>query len=107
LSTGVPIRVDASSEGETNVLTVHGWLTHADVGELLRCVDERDSEPVIDLAELRTADRAGLEALRSLKRRSIKLRRAPPHLALQLEDPEDKEGDGRSGGGRTSGGTGG
>lgn len=103
----MPIRVDASREGEVNVLTVHGWLTREDVGELMRCVEEADSEPVLDLTELRTADRTGLEALRSLASKGITLRRAPPHLALQLEGPADGEGEGRRGRGRTNGGTGG
>jgi hypothetical protein len=66
------------------VLQVDGWLVEAEAGELVHAVDELGTSVVLDLAELRRADRPSLEILRGLNIRGIELRRLSPLIQAQL-----------------------
>lgn len=68
------------------VLHLDGWLEGADVSELERIVtDAVEDGLMMDLAELRTADKLGIEVLRSFAYRGIPFRHVPPTIAVQLE----------------------
>jgi hypothetical protein len=78
------IRITSLQEGSTPVLQVDGWLVEAEAGELVRAVEELGTAVVLDLAELRSADRASLEVLRGLELRGVELRRVSPLIRTQL-----------------------
>ena len=59
-------------------------LVEAEAGELVRAVEELGSAVVLDLAELRSADRPSLEVLRGLNIRGVELRRVSPLIQTQL-----------------------
>ncbi len=88
----VTIRILRSGEDTGFVLRVTGWLEERDIPELERVVEESAGATVaLDLSDLRTACRRGLQALRSFRERGIEIRSAPPPVALQLDtDPSDR-----------------
>ena len=69
-----------------NVVRVDGWLTAEEIAELERAVGGLGPTVTLDLVELRSADRAALEILRSLRERGAELRNVPPMIALLLDD---------------------
>lgn len=80
------IRITATGEDEKQVLQIDGWLRGEDVMELERLVTEvPETGLVLDLSDLRAADKLGIEVLRSFVHRGIELRRVPPIIALQLD----------------------
>ncbi len=68
---------------------VDGRLGANVVAELERVVAERSGPVCLDLAGLRSADEAGLGALRALLARGVAVTGASPYfrLLLELEDP--------------------
>lgn len=78
------IRITSVLEGPKPVLHVDGWLRGDEAAELVRAVEASRTQVVLDLAELRSADRPSLEVLRSLRLQGIELRRVPPLIGAQL-----------------------
>ena len=70
-------------------MLVDGRLEADVVAELERVVAERSGPVCLDLAGLRAADEAGLEALQSLRARGVAVIGASPYfrLLLGLEEP--------------------
>lgn len=66
------------------MLQVDGWLVEAEAEELVRAVEELGGTVVLDLAELRSADRPSLEILRGLFMRGVEFRRISPLIRTQL-----------------------
>ena len=81
----VTVRITPEQEGPLSVVRVDGWLTAAETAELERAVGGAGPRVALDLTELRSADRAALEILRSLKARGAELRNASPMITLLLE----------------------
>jgi len=81
----VAIRITVRSEEAAQVLQVDGWLVAEDASEVQKAVDQAGTPAILDLVELRSADRASLEMLRGLLLRGIELRRASPSIRAQLE----------------------
>ena len=67
------VRITPMLEGPIPVLQVDGWLREDEAAELVRAVDDLDGSVVLDLAELRTADRPSIEILRGLRIRGYKV----------------------------------
>ena len=79
------VRITPGREGPLSVVRVDGWLTADETAELERAVSGAGPGVALDLTELRSADRAALEILRSLKVRGAELRNVSPMIALLLE----------------------
>ena len=79
------VRITPEQEGPLSVVRVDGWLTADETAELERAVGSAGPLVALDLTELRSADRAALEILRSLKERGTELRNVSPMLTLLLE----------------------
>ncbi len=80
------IRILRSGDDAVVVLRVEGWLEARDVPELERAVGGSVAGRVaLDLSELRSACRSGIQALQSFGERGIVLRGVPPLIALQLD----------------------
>jgi hypothetical protein len=69
---------------ETQVLKVDGLLSAEDTDVLLGACDEVTGRLVLDLSDLRFADRRGVDALRTLRARGIDLIGLSPYLDLLL-----------------------
>jgi hypothetical protein len=67
-----------------HVISLHGWLTASEVGELERTVPA-SGVPVIDLEHLAGADPEGLRALRRQQERGAHLVGATRYIELLLE----------------------
>jgi hypothetical protein len=80
----VAIRITSVVEATKPVLQVDGWLRGEEAAELVRAVEANRTPVVLDLAELRSADRSSLEVLRGLCLQGVELRRVPPLIGAQL-----------------------
>jgi hypothetical protein len=80
----VTLYIACESDSGVRVLRLEGWLEGEAVAELERVVSG-GSEPLrLDLSELRSADAAGLVALRALRAAGASLVRASPYIRLLL-----------------------
>jgi len=82
---GVTVRITTREEREGRVVRVDGRLDGEGVTELQRVVDSLPGPLRLELPDLRSADEAGLEALRALRDRGIRLTGASGYLRLTLE----------------------
>jgi ABC-type transporter Mla MlaB component len=67
------------------VLKVDGQLNASDVTELSRACQSAQGSRVLDLAELQSADCAGLEILRELVSSGAQIKNASPYIELLLK----------------------
>jgi hypothetical protein len=79
------IRITQVKDGSKFMLRVDGWLAGEEGAELLRVIADADEEVALDLSEMRSADRRGIEALRLLRDQGIELLRVPPVIAVLLD----------------------
>ena len=79
------VRITPNQDGPLSVVRVDGWLTANETAELERAVGGAGSRVALDLTELRSADGAALEILRSLRERGAELRNVSPMITLLLE----------------------
>jgi len=82
----VTLRITVGRNGTTRCIALAGRLTGEEVGELEGLVHEDPDASRLELTELRSADEAGLAALRRLREEGIEMRGAPPHLAWRIEE---------------------
>jgi anti-anti-sigma regulatory factor len=78
------IRITASGEGAARVLKVDGQLSGESALELVRACETAPGRLVLDLTDLRFADRRGVSMLRELRARGAVLQGLSPYLALLL-----------------------
>ncbi len=78
------LRISTRRDPKGEVVIVDGRLDGEVVEELERVVAEQSGPLRLELAGLRSADEAGLEALRALRARGIVLTGASPYLRLRL-----------------------
>jgi ABC-type transporter Mla MlaB component len=83
----VTLRITVREHGSRRHLALAGRLTREEVGELKQAVAS-DPDACLDLEELRSADAAGLAALRSLRAEGLEMCGMPPHLAWRIDDDE-------------------
>jgi hypothetical protein len=81
----VPVRITKIIDVDNTVLKVDGRLRLEDVGELARVVRSVQGAAALDLSELQTADRAGVEILRELASLGVELRGTSPYIELLLK----------------------
>jgi hypothetical protein len=97
----VTLRMALGEEPGVQVIRLAGWLEGEAVAELERVVSGCAEPLRIDLAELRSADPAGLTVLRALRARGARLVGASPYIRLLLgtapSGPPPSGGPGRKG----------
>ena len=80
----VTVRITTFDESRGRVVRVDGWLIACDVAALEEAVGDRVRGTRLELADLRSADAAGVVALRGLEARGARLHGAAPFLRLLL-----------------------
>jgi len=81
----VTTRITVGPEGKIRRILVAGRLTGEEVGALEQAIGDDPSAVYLELNELRSADAAGVAALRRLRAEGFDLRTVPPHLAWRIE----------------------
>jgi hypothetical protein len=84
MHTHVTIRITSDEDLGGRTVRVDGWLQTSDVATLEEAVGADVRGIRLELADLRSADAAGIVALRSLEARGARLQGAPPFLRLLL-----------------------
>jgi ABC-type transporter Mla MlaB component len=84
----VTVRITVIAERPTLRIRVDGRLTTDAVGELEELIGSDPGATCLELADLRSADAAGLAALRRLRAEGIALYGVPRHLAWRIERQE-------------------
>ena len=79
------LRIDLLAGKRPATITLHGWLSAAEVAELERTVAEAGLPLRVDLAQLAGADAEGRRSLCRQKRRGVCLTGASPYIGLLLE----------------------
>jgi hypothetical protein len=78
------IYIACSSESGIRVVRLEGWLEGEGVAELERVINGDSGSLRLDLSELRSADAAGLAALRALRASGASIVGASPYIKLLL-----------------------
>lgn len=78
------LRIVAQTTEDEAVIVLHGWLTAAEVSEVVR-VAGKGACLRIDLAQLAGADAAGLRALTQLREGGARLTGASRYIELLME----------------------
>jgi len=87
----VTVKISSLEESTGRVVHVDGWLTASDVAALVGALGDHVRGTRIELANLRSADSAGIVALRGLEARGAVLRGAAPFLRLLLGAETDDD----------------
>lgn len=82
------VRITVLAERPTLRVRVEGRLSSDEVGELEQLIGSDPGATCLELAELRSADAAGLAVLRRLRSEGITLSGVPRHLAWRIESQE-------------------
>jgi hypothetical protein len=81
----MPIRVTTIAQASGTFVKVAGWFKAEDVEEFVHLLEQLDGDTVLELSELQSADRAGVEVLRELIASGVQLRGASPYVDLLLK----------------------
>jgi hypothetical protein len=84
----VTVRITVSEDHCLRRIRVEGRLSDEEVGELELAIGDDPARVWLDLANLRSADAAGLGFLRRLREAGVEMRDVPPHLAWRIEEDE-------------------
>jgi hypothetical protein len=79
------LRIDLLAGKRPATITLHGWLSAAEVAEFERTVAEAGLPLRIDLAQLAGVDTEGRLSLCRQERRGVSLTGASPYIGLLLE----------------------
>ncbi|TWU06265.1 hypothetical protein [Stieleria varia] len=79
------IHVSETKHPRGTVLKVDGHLKAGDVAELTKACRLANDLNVLDLSDLQSADKAGLEILRELACRGVQVRNASPYIELLMK----------------------
>jgi hypothetical protein len=80
----VTIRITSLDKSDGRIVRVDGWLAACDVAALEETIGDRARGTRLELADLRSADAAGVIALRGFEARGALLHGAAPFLRLLL-----------------------
>ena len=83
-------RITTHIDGDTLVVRLAGRLSGAGVGELEQLRRAASLPVVLDLAELLSADDAGVATLRNLRRLGVVLRHPSPYMAMLIEEEDPR-----------------
>jgi len=87
----VQFKAEVADHGDYRVIRLSGALKGEMSSELTRLVDESQPPVRLDLADLVSADAAGLRTLASLEARGAELVGASPYVSLQLQRARAQE----------------
>lgn len=87
----MPLRINRRKQGDITVLQVDGWLQGEEVQEFVRVAWSAPPPLALDLKDVRSADRRGIEAIRSLATDGVELWNVSPFIRLLLELPESEK----------------
>ncbi len=79
------IHVSEAKHSSGTVLKVDGHLKAGDVAELTQACRLANNLNTLDLSDLQSADKAGLEILRELASLGVQLRNASPYIELLMK----------------------
>ncbi len=79
------IRVSEAEHLRGTVLKVDGHLKATDVAELTQACRLASDLSTLDLSDLQSADKAGVEILRELASLGVQLRNASPYIELLMK----------------------
>lgn len=82
------VRITTHIEGDALVVHLAGRLSGAGLGELDQLWRAASLPVVLDLAELLSADDAGVATLRNLRRLGVVLRHPSPYMAMLIDEEE-------------------
>jgi len=82
------VRIETSAEGMKTTVSVAGRLEERDVSEFVKACLSAESELVLDLAHLRSADPAGIGEIQELVQGGAVLRGASPFIRLLLDSQQ-------------------
>ena len=80
------VRITSIHEGERMILNIAGRLQSADLAELNKEITSDVASLMLDLSELLSADRAGIELLRELVAMGAELRGVSRYMQMLLND---------------------
>ena len=79
------LRITASTRGGTTTIRIEGRLEAIGVRDLRAVCRSAGNPLLLDLSGLRSADEAGIEAIRSLRAEGAQLHGASPHVRQLLK----------------------
>jgi anti-anti-sigma regulatory factor len=83
---GIMIRISQTQNGNRVTLALAGFLDAQGAEETSRAIDDvRDGKMILDLSQLRHADRDGIVFLASLVQSGIELRGVPVYIRTWLQ----------------------
>jgi ABC-type transporter Mla MlaB component len=82
----VTVRISVEETNHRRLVRVEGRLTVDELSELEGALGDDATCVELDLQNLRSADGAGLAALRRLRAAGVGLRAVPPRIAFEIED---------------------
>jgi ABC-type transporter Mla MlaB component len=83
--TTLTIHVSHARHPQGTVLKVDGHLKADDVAELSKACRSANDLNTLDLSDLQSADKAGLEILRELSSLGVQLQNASPYIKLLMK----------------------
>jgi hypothetical protein len=85
----VTVRISVAGDDHgTRRIRVEGRLSHGEIDELEQVVGDDPGVVVLDLTHLRSADSAGVGALRRLRAKGVRMCGTSPQLAWQIEEEQ-------------------
>jgi hypothetical protein len=84
----VTVRITVVPGPERRCIRIEGHLTQAEIGELEQAIGDETVGTRLELENLRSADAAGLTALRRLRAHGVELCGVPPHLTWRIDADE-------------------
>ena len=80
----IKARVEVFNEGERRIVRVAGWLSRDTVRMFEEALDSDSGALLLDLSELRFADKSALELIRLLRNTGVEVRGASPYITSLL-----------------------
>ena len=92
LAFGMTVRITVAEPALLRRVVVEGRLSADAVHDLEQAIGDQPQDVVLDLANLRSADGAGVAVLRRLRAEGVAMQRTGLHLAWRIdEEPRDGE----------------
>ncbi len=79
------VRITKRTDGPQTIFRIDGRLRHEDVEELTSALRSVEGVTILDLSELQSADREGVEVLRELVSVGVEIQGASRYIELLLQ----------------------
>jgi len=84
----VTVRISVEETDRRRVVRVEGRLTAEEIAELEGALGDDGPQTTLQLENLRSADAAGIAALRRFRAAGVVFCAVPPRIAYEIEDEE-------------------